>query len=101
MTPRTQPQASKPKPGAARELLHGCDTHLSLDEFEEIGIDLIRVRGGHTMREPRIRFERPVLHELHRFRSAGLKRTDLIVLAVHYQNGDVDDREIVAERGFR
>src|ERR1700721_4642829 len=86
MTPLTQPQASKPKPGAVRELSGCCDTQLSLDEFEEIGIDLVCVGGGHTMREPGIRFERPVLHKLHRFRSAGLKRTDLIVLAMHHEN---------------
>ena len=53
------------------------------------------------MREPGIRFERPVLHELYRFRSAGLKRTDLIVLAMHHENRNLDALKIFEKLSFR
>src|ERR1700722_17355296 len=74
MSPRTQPRLRNRSLGLPRSL-RGCNIHLSLHEFEEIGIDLVCVRGGHTMRKPGIGFERSVLHELYRFRAAGLKRT--------------------------
>jgi len=58
------------------------------------------VRGGHAVGKAGIRLQRAVFQDLHRLRSATLKGTDLIVLAMHHQNWDVDGLEIFEKLGF-
>ena len=70
----------------------GCDTRLSLNEFEEVSIDLVSVRGRHAMRESGIRLQRAVFQELHRLRSATLEGTNLIVLARSFETGVANPR---------
>ena len=37
---------------------------ITLDESQQVGIDRVRVRGWHAMREILVGFERPVLQQL-------------------------------------
>ena len=77
------------------------DGYSFFDEFQQIGIDLVRVGGGHAVREPGICFQGSVLQKFDGAGAGSWEGTDLIVLAMHHQNGHVDDLQIVVELGFR
>src|ERR1019366_5478358 len=57
---------------------------LTLDESQQVGVDRVRLRGWHAMREVLIGLERPVLQQLCRQGPSIGVGNDLIVLAMHH-----------------
>lgn len=55
-----------------------------LDERQQVGVDLLRVRGGHPVRQSRVGFQRPLLQEFDRLCSGSCEGADLVVLAMHH-----------------
>src|SRR6267154_103176 len=71
----------------ARHLLIGQAISLELEERQQVGIDRVRFRSGHAMREVLVGFQGPVLQQLCgqrpgcdkyvAWRAIGFRRTDL------------------------
>jgi len=74
-----------------------CDPFLGANEGQQVGVYLFRVCGGHSVRQPGIGPKRSVLQEFDRSRAGGRKRANLVVLAMHYQDRNIDDRQIIVE----
>src|SRR5262249_35636203 len=85
--------------GRTRRSGGGGGAGFLLDESEKVGVDLVGVRGGHAVGETGVRLQRAVLQLLDGDRAAGLEGADLIVFAVHDENGNVDALEVVEEIG--
>ena len=61
-----------------------------LDELKQVRVDDPRLSHRHAVWEPRVRLERPVLHEPCGERSRVGVGDDLIVVSVHHQHGHGD-----------
>src|ERR1700722_13495651 len=61
-------------------------SYLRLDEFEQIGIDLIRIRCRHTVRETLVGFQHRALHQLDGEWARVSIRDDLVIIAMHDQS---------------
>ena len=83
--------------GDCRFLRTGC----LRDECKKVGIDLVRMRGGHAMGKTGISFQRSVLQELDRPGRRDREGSNLIVLAMHHQNRHVNDLQVFVELGLR
>src|SRR4026208_1698789 len=73
---------------------------LPFDEGEQLGVDLILVRGGDTVRCTRIVHVLRALDELRRLLSRVLHRNDLVVLAMKYQSRYIKLLEVLGEVGL-
>src|SRR5262245_26584935 len=78
-----------PRPPAPRSRV----TALGLDERKQVGVDLILVRRGETVRSARIDLELGLRRELHRRLRRGADRLDLIVV-VATPNGSCSTRAL-------
>src|ERR1700722_11912128 len=63
-------------------------------EGQKVGVNRVRFRGGHTVREAFVAYKGSVLQQLSGPRAGGDIRYDLIVLAMHDQDWNVDLLEI-------
>lgn len=75
-------------------------THSRLYECEEVGVNLIRMRGRHAVRETRVGLQRAMLQKFDRSCSRSWEGANLVVLTMHHQYRNVDYLEIVVELGF-
>ena len=66
--------------------LQANSLRLRLNEFEQIGIDLIRIRRRHAVRETLVGFQYRALHQLGAQRAGGSIRDDLVIIAMHDQS---------------
>src|ERR1700681_3111905 len=73
---------------SSRDRRSGCE------ERQQLGVNRVRFRGGHTVREALVAYKSSVLQQLSGPRTGGDIRYDLIVLAMHDQDRDVDLLEI-------
>src|SRR5271167_3357025 len=64
------------------------------DELQQVGVNGVGFRGGHTVGEALVAYESSMLQQLSGPRAGGDIRDDLIVLAMHDQDRDVDLLEI-------
>src|SRR5580765_3197239 len=70
------------------------------DEREQVGVDRLRVRGGHAVRKALVGLQRSVLQQLRRQRRGIGVGNDLIVIPMHDQHGYGDLLEVVGEVGL-
>src|SRR5215831_20299636 len=71
-----------------------------LDESEQLGVDLILMRGGDAVRRAREVDVLRALDESGRLLSRVLRRNDLIVLAVEHEGRHVELLQVLGEIGF-
>src|SRR6266567_1045131 len=83
---------------AARSL--PLSRRLALDESQQVGVDRVRVRGWHSVREIFICLESGVLQQFCRQGRGISVGNDLIILAMHYQNWHGDLLEVLCEIGL-
>src|ERR1700674_117328 len=67
------------------------------DESEQVGVDGLGLRGGHSVREALVGLQRPVLQQLRRERRGVGVGDDLIVVAVHDQHRNRDPLQVLGE----
>src|SRR5438132_7548515 len=65
---------------SSRDRRSGCN------ERQQVGVNRVRFRGGHTVREALVTYKSCVLQQLSGPRTGGDIRHDLIVLAMHAQD---------------
>ena len=73
----------------------GCDA--GTYEGQQVGIDQVCMRGRHPVRQAGVGFKRPVLQKLDGPCSGRGERANLVVLAMHHQDRNVDHLEIVVK----
>ncbi len=73
---------------------------LAFDERQQVGIDGVRFRSGHAVREALVGFHGSVLQQLTGQRPGGDIGHDLVVFAVHDQHWDGDLLEVLREIGL-
>ena len=57
----------------------------ALEECQQVGVDLLRLRSRHAMRKILIRNQRPIPQQLCRLRPRRHIRDNLVILAMHHQ----------------
>ena len=67
---------------------------LAFDERQQVGIDRVRFRSGHAVREALVGFQGCVLQQLSGQRPGGDIGHDLVVFAMHDQHRDGDLLEV-------
>src|ERR1039457_3480656 len=70
-------------------------------KLQQVGVDLLRVGGGHAMRKAGIDLQVCILQYLRGHQTRGANRHNLIVVAMHHQHGDVDLLQVYGEVGLR
>ena len=76
----------------------GCDA--GTYEGQQVGIDQVCMRGRHPVRQAGVGFKRPMLQKLDGPCSGRGERANLVVLAMHHQDRNVDHLEIVVKLGL-
>ena len=71
-----------------------------LEEFQQVGVDLICMRGSETVGQAWVKKFLGSLDELSRPLSRNIDRDDLVVLTMHDQGGYVELLEILVEVGL-
>ena len=79
----------------------GYTISLALEERQQIGIDRLRLRSGHAVREILVGFQSSVLQQLCGERPGGDIGNDLVVFAMHNQHRNRDLFEVFREIGLR
>jgi hypothetical protein len=77
-------------PSFFRSLLGCCHYIPLLEKREQIGIDLVGLGCGHTMRKTRIHLKNRTLHQLRGLLGRSPDRYDLVIVAMKDQCGHID-----------
>src|ERR1700675_41910 len=72
----------------------------TFEERKQIGIDLVRVSGGHAVRKAVINLQSRFLQELCGQRTGSCDGNNLIVIAVLHQYGDIDPLQVLGQIGL-
>src|ERR1039457_3775100 len=70
-------------------------------KLQQVGVDLLRVGGGHAMRKAGIDLQGCILQYVRGHPTGGANRHNLIVVAMHHQQGDVDLLQVFGVVGLR
>src|SRR5918999_5782186 len=80
---------------------HNAEAPSSSEKDEQVGIELVLVRGGQAVRGARIDLQGGALHELGRAVGRGADGHDLVVVAVDDQRRHVEPLEVLGEVRLR